>query len=214
MLGRDVAGYAQRYRAYFERYAPQAKEPKTMLDPAPRVVLDPAARLRRRRPHARKDAAIVEELYDHTIDVILRAEALGGWRALDQQHIFRHRVLGPRAGEAAQGGRAAGLRRRGGAGHRRRLGHRQGLRRSVPQARRRGGRRSTAIRRSRRMWQRPDFLGVTLRPDRSPRPIEQALDAGGAALRRRRHAGAERRHLPLVRSRSQDIAAGELASGR
>ena len=35
-----------------------------------------------------KDAAIVEELYDHTIDVILRAEALGGWRALDQQHIF------------------------------------------------------------------------------------------------------------------------------
>ena len=35
-----------------------------------------------------KDAAIVEELYDHTIDVILRAEALGGWRALDQRHTF------------------------------------------------------------------------------------------------------------------------------
>jgi NAD(P)-dependent dehydrogenase (short-subunit alcohol dehydrogenase family) len=35
-----------------------------------------------------KDAAIVEELYEHTIDVILRAEALGGWRALDPQHTF------------------------------------------------------------------------------------------------------------------------------
>jgi len=30
----------------------------------------------------------VEELYDHTIDVILRAEALGGWRAVDERHIF------------------------------------------------------------------------------------------------------------------------------
>src|SRR5581483_5761489 len=35
-----------------------------------------------------KDTAIVDELYDHTIDVILRAEALGGWRALDQRHTF------------------------------------------------------------------------------------------------------------------------------
>jgi len=30
----------------------------------------------------------VEELYDHTIDVILRAEALGGWRAVEERHIF------------------------------------------------------------------------------------------------------------------------------
>jgi NAD(P)-dependent dehydrogenase (short-subunit alcohol dehydrogenase family) len=35
-----------------------------------------------------KDAAIVEELYDHTIDVILRAEALGGWHALEEKHLF------------------------------------------------------------------------------------------------------------------------------
>ena len=40
MLGHDVMAYAQAYRAYFEQYAPQAKEAKTMLDPAPRVVLD------------------------------------------------------------------------------------------------------------------------------------------------------------------------------
>ncbi len=87
MLGRDVAAYAQRYRAYFERFAAQAKEKKTMLDAAPRMVLDPALGFAAAGRTAR-DAAIVEELYDHTIDVVLRAEALGGWRALDQRHTF------------------------------------------------------------------------------------------------------------------------------
>ena len=87
MLGRDVAGYAMRYREYFERFAAHAKEKKTMLDAAPRMALDPALGFVAAGRTA-KDAAIVEELYDHTVDVILRAEALGGWRALDQRHTF------------------------------------------------------------------------------------------------------------------------------
>jgi rhamnose utilization protein RhaD (predicted bifunctional aldolase and dehydrogenase)/NAD(P)-dependent dehydrogenase (short-subunit alcohol dehydrogenase family) len=87
MLGRDVAGYAKSYRGYFERFSAKAKEKKTMLDTAPRMALDPGLGLVAAGRTA-KDAAIVEELYDHTIDVILRAEALGGWRALDQQHTF------------------------------------------------------------------------------------------------------------------------------
>jgi rhamnose utilization protein RhaD (predicted bifunctional aldolase and dehydrogenase)/NAD(P)-dependent dehydrogenase (short-subunit alcohol dehydrogenase family) len=87
MLGRDVAAYARKYREYFERQATQAKEKKTMLDPAPRMVLDPVLGFAAVGRTAR-DAAIVEDLYDHTIDVILRAEALGGWRALDERHIF------------------------------------------------------------------------------------------------------------------------------
>jgi rhamnose utilization protein RhaD (predicted bifunctional aldolase and dehydrogenase)/NAD(P)-dependent dehydrogenase (short-subunit alcohol dehydrogenase family) len=87
MLGRDVAGYAGRYRAYFERFSAKSEEKKTMLDAAPRMALDPVLGFVAAGRTA-KDAAIVEELYDHTIDVILRAEALGGWRALDQQHTF------------------------------------------------------------------------------------------------------------------------------
>jgi len=87
MLGRDVSGYARRYRDYFERFASAAKEKKTMLDAAPRMALDPALGFVAAGRTA-KDTAIVEELYDHTIDVILRAEALGGWRALDQRHTF------------------------------------------------------------------------------------------------------------------------------
>jgi rhamnose utilization protein RhaD (predicted bifunctional aldolase and dehydrogenase)/NAD(P)-dependent dehydrogenase (short-subunit alcohol dehydrogenase family) len=87
MLGRDVAGYAKKYRDYFERLSAKAKEKKTMLDTAPRMVLDPQLGFVAASRTAR-DTTIVEDLYDHTIDVILRAEALGGWRALDQQHTF------------------------------------------------------------------------------------------------------------------------------
>ncbi len=86
-LGRDVEAFARDYQAYFHEHAPQAREPKTMLDPAPRVILDPEWGLCTvgRSP---KDAAIVRDIYEHTIDVILRAEALGGYRALPMRDLF------------------------------------------------------------------------------------------------------------------------------
>jgi NAD(P)-dependent dehydrogenase (short-subunit alcohol dehydrogenase family) len=87
MLGRDVNAFAKRYQEYFARHAPKAKELKTMLDAAPRMVLDPQLGFAAAGRSAR-EAAIIEELYDHTIDVILRAEALGGWRAVDEKHLF------------------------------------------------------------------------------------------------------------------------------
>src|SRR5687767_11428443 len=87
MLGRDVAGYARKYRDYFEKWSAKALEKKTMLDAAPRMALDPELGFVAAGRTAR-DTLIVEELYDHTIDVILRAEALGGWRALEQRHTF------------------------------------------------------------------------------------------------------------------------------
>src|SRR5262245_46547086 len=40
MLGRDVGDFASTYRKYFEKNEKQAKERKTMLDPAPRMALD------------------------------------------------------------------------------------------------------------------------------------------------------------------------------
>jgi len=87
MIGTDIACYVEDYRRYFDQHAPGAKEPKTMLDPAPRVVLDPAFGLAAAGRTAR-DAAIVAEIYDHTIDVILRSEALGGFQALPAKDIF------------------------------------------------------------------------------------------------------------------------------
>jgi rhamnose utilization protein RhaD (predicted bifunctional aldolase and dehydrogenase)/NAD(P)-dependent dehydrogenase (short-subunit alcohol dehydrogenase family) len=87
MIGRDVAQYALAYREYFARNAPRAKEPKTMLDPAPRVVLDSEFGLATVGRSA-KEAAIARDLYSHTIDVIARAEALGGYRALSEEELF------------------------------------------------------------------------------------------------------------------------------
>ena len=87
MLGRDVKGFVSHYRDYFEKNAKGAKEQKAMLDPAPRLALDPELGLVSFGRGA-KQARVTEELYEHTIDVILRAEALGGWRALEARDIF------------------------------------------------------------------------------------------------------------------------------
>jgi rhamnose utilization protein RhaD (predicted bifunctional aldolase and dehydrogenase)/NAD(P)-dependent dehydrogenase (short-subunit alcohol dehydrogenase family) len=87
MLGRDVTAYAEAYREYFARNAARAKEPKTMLDPAPRVILDDEFGLCCVGRSA-KEASIVRDLYSHTIDVISRAEALGGYRALAEEELF------------------------------------------------------------------------------------------------------------------------------
>ncbi|HEU4644319.1 MAG TPA: bifunctional aldolase/short-chain dehydrogenase [Burkholderiales bacterium] len=87
MLGRDTGAFGLDYREYFAAHAKQAKETKTMLDPAPRMALDPDLGFAAFGRSA-KDTRIIEELYEHTIDVILRAEALGGWRALEDRHTF------------------------------------------------------------------------------------------------------------------------------
>lgn len=87
MLGRDVNAYAASYREYFARNAPGAKEEKTMLDPAPRVILDPEFGMATAGRSAR-EAAIARDLYSHTMDVIARAEALGGYRALAEGELF------------------------------------------------------------------------------------------------------------------------------
>ncbi|HEV8579190.1 MAG TPA: bifunctional aldolase/short-chain dehydrogenase [Thermoanaerobaculia bacterium] len=87
LLGRDVEPYARAYREHFGEHAPAAARPKTMLDPAPRVVLDPELGLLTAGRSA-KEAAVTAEIYEHTMDVIERAERLGGYRALSARHLF------------------------------------------------------------------------------------------------------------------------------
>jgi NAD(P)-dependent dehydrogenase (short-subunit alcohol dehydrogenase family) len=87
MLGRDVVAYAAAYKEYFARQCAAAREPKVMLDPAPRVVLDAAVGLGCAGRSVR-EANIVRDLYAHTIDVILAATALGGYQALPEKDIF------------------------------------------------------------------------------------------------------------------------------
>jgi rhamnose utilization protein RhaD (predicted bifunctional aldolase and dehydrogenase)/NAD(P)-dependent dehydrogenase (short-subunit alcohol dehydrogenase family) len=84
MLGRDVDAFAAAYREYFERHQVPGK---TMLDPAPRVVLDPELGLVT-AGRTVKDAAIACEIYEHTMDILERSALLGGWRALSSRDLF------------------------------------------------------------------------------------------------------------------------------
>ncbi|NDU87908.1 MAG: SDR family NAD(P)-dependent oxidoreductase, partial [Ferrovum sp.] len=72
---------------YFAELEPQAKERKTMLDPAPRVVLDAELGLCA-IGRSVKEAHMVADIYGHTMDIILRATALGGYQALSAREIF------------------------------------------------------------------------------------------------------------------------------
>lgn len=87
MLGRDVAEYVARYAKYFQAHEPHVKERKVMLDAAPRVVLDAELGLCAVGKNA-QEADIVADIYDHTIDIIQRATALGGYVALPARDIF------------------------------------------------------------------------------------------------------------------------------
>ena len=87
LLGRDVAGYVDAYQRYFAAHEAQARERKAMLDPAPRVVLDAAFGLCAVGRTA-QDAAIVADIYGHTVEIILGATALDGFQALPAQDIF------------------------------------------------------------------------------------------------------------------------------
>jgi rhamnose utilization protein RhaD (predicted bifunctional aldolase and dehydrogenase)/NAD(P)-dependent dehydrogenase (short-subunit alcohol dehydrogenase family) len=160
MIGRDVAEYARRYRAYFEKHAPKAKEPKTMLDAAPRMVLDPQLGFAAAGRDAR-DAAIIEELYDHSIDVFLRAEALGGWRAVGESHLFdieywdlEQAKLRKREAPPAFRGEVAVV-----------TGAASGIGKACVEAFLRRGAAVVGLDRNpaiEGLWQRPDFLGLTL----------------------------------------------------
>jgi rhamnose utilization protein RhaD (predicted bifunctional aldolase and dehydrogenase)/NAD(P)-dependent dehydrogenase (short-subunit alcohol dehydrogenase family) len=87
LVGRQVQAYGEAYQVYFDRNHALSTEPKTILDRAPRVILDPQWGLIAIGQTA-KAAQIVADIYDHTIDVIERATALGGYQALPEKDIF------------------------------------------------------------------------------------------------------------------------------
>ena len=87
LVGRDLAAYRASYEAYFKAWNARCDLRPVMLDPAPRVVLDPEWGMVAAGPSA-WDASIVNDLYRHTIDIIMRSAALGGWKALPPQDIF------------------------------------------------------------------------------------------------------------------------------
>jgi len=87
MIGRDVEKYVKDYVSYFNTHTINAKEKKTMLDPAPRVILDNEFGLCAVGKNM-GEIRIICDIYEHTIESILRAEKLGGFEALPASDIF------------------------------------------------------------------------------------------------------------------------------
>jgi rhamnose utilization protein RhaD (predicted bifunctional aldolase and dehydrogenase)/NAD(P)-dependent dehydrogenase (short-subunit alcohol dehydrogenase family) len=87
MLGRDLDAYVREYHAYFAEYESRGRVPLTMLDPAPRVVLDTELGLLTVGRRA-KEADIAHDIYRHSMDVLERGQLLGGYQALPAADIF------------------------------------------------------------------------------------------------------------------------------
>jgi NAD(P)-dependent dehydrogenase (short-subunit alcohol dehydrogenase family) len=86
-VGRDVTAYVNRYHAWFERYKESINAPLTMLDPAPRIVLDPELGMLTIGRRVR-EAAIAADVYSQSIPVITAAEQLGGYTPLGDVDLF------------------------------------------------------------------------------------------------------------------------------
>ena len=87
MIGRDVEKYVKEYISYFNTHNNNSKEKKTMLDPAPRVILDREFGLCAVGKNM-SEIGIISDIYEHTIASILIAEKLGGFKALPASDIF------------------------------------------------------------------------------------------------------------------------------
>lgn len=87
LVGTDVAGYADGYRDYVDRHRGRARSTLTVLDPAPRVILDRELGMLTAGRRA-TEVAMARDIYRHTVDVIEAAEAVGGYRALPAEEIF------------------------------------------------------------------------------------------------------------------------------
>lgn len=88
LIGTDLAAFAEKYRAYFAANEHRRGVSLTMLDPAPRIVLDPRLGMLTVGRRA-KDADIARDIYAHTMQIAATAEdALGGYRALPAPDLF------------------------------------------------------------------------------------------------------------------------------
>ena len=85
LIGRDVATYAKDYETYFDTHV--AGRSLRMLDPAPRVVLDPVFGMVTAGPDVDAEQAAAD-IYRQIISVIEDSEGLGGYTALSAQDMF------------------------------------------------------------------------------------------------------------------------------
>jgi rhamnose utilization protein RhaD (predicted bifunctional aldolase and dehydrogenase)/NAD(P)-dependent dehydrogenase (short-subunit alcohol dehydrogenase family) len=88
LVGRDVDAFADSYSAYFDEHSRHLDTGLEMLDPAPRVILDPEIGMVTAGSSAH-EAQVVADIYHHTMPVLERAEDhLGGYVGLPPERLF------------------------------------------------------------------------------------------------------------------------------
>jgi rhamnulose-1-phosphate aldolase/alcohol dehydrogenase len=85
--GEDLAESMQAYKARYEEWYRAYPSEFAMLDPSPRIVLMPGVGMWTAGKDARA-ARIVRDIYRHTMRIIERAEAAGGYETLNDHDAF------------------------------------------------------------------------------------------------------------------------------
>ena len=87
LIGRDIQAFVREYEAEFKALGPEFGDNLIMVDPAPRVILDPELGMLTLGQTV-KDALTAEDVYRHTMKMILQSEALGAYETLPAREIF------------------------------------------------------------------------------------------------------------------------------
>ncbi len=82
-----VAAFVDRYRDYFRRNAKRHADPKTELDPMPRVVLVPGVGLFG-LGRTTADARIAADIAESTVETVTDAEAIGRFESASEADLF------------------------------------------------------------------------------------------------------------------------------
>jgi NAD(P)-dependent dehydrogenase (short-subunit alcohol dehydrogenase family)/ribulose-5-phosphate 4-epimerase/fuculose-1-phosphate aldolase len=82
-----ATAFAERYRTYFARNNDRVGGIKTMLDPAPRVILVPGQGLFG-LGRTRKDARVAADLAEAAVEAITEAEAIGQFSPIGEEAMF------------------------------------------------------------------------------------------------------------------------------
>lgn len=82
-----VDAFAEDYTTYFNRHAPHAEEPKTMLDPMPRLAMVEGLGIVGIGRNA-KEAKICADLAEQAVRVMLSAERLGRFTPISERDLF------------------------------------------------------------------------------------------------------------------------------
>ncbi|ABL79944.1 MULTISPECIES: bifunctional aldolase/short-chain dehydrogenase [unclassified Nocardioides] len=87
MIGTDLDAFVRAEDDYFTRHATRRGRTLLRLDGAPRVVLDRTLGMLTAGRTA-GEAARTADIYRHTLGAIELAEALGGYRPVEEEHVF------------------------------------------------------------------------------------------------------------------------------